>query len=160
MGASPADRPGLLGALLCDKVARVLGTSPERLDVDRPLLQLGIDSLMAIELRNWLEGELRVDLPIVELMKSPSVSGLALLLADRLDTAGRAPSVAAGSNGVASASAHGQHRPARPHLEMAPNELLRRIDDLSSDQVDSVLAALLGETGPLLHSTADRTAAP
>jgi aryl carrier-like protein len=159
MAASPADRPGMLGALLGDKVARVLGTSAERLDVDKPLLQLGIDSLMAVELRNWLEGELRVDLPIVELMKSPSVSGLALLLADRLDAAAQAQSLAAGSNGVVNVSIHGEHGPARPHLELAPNDLLARIDDLSGDQVDSVLAALLDERGALLHSTAGRTAA-
>jgi NADPH:quinone reductase-like Zn-dependent oxidoreductase/acyl carrier protein len=159
MAASPADRPGKLGALLCDKVARVLGTSPERLDIDKPLLQLGIDSLMAVELRNWLEGELRVDLPIVELMKSPSVSGLALLLADRLDTAAQPKPHAAGSNGMVNASVHGQHGPARPHLAMAPNELLARIDDLSGDQVDSMLAALLSERRALLRSTAGRTAA-
>ena len=73
----PTGRPALLEALLRDKVARVLGTSPDRLDGDKPLSQLGIDSLMAVELRNWLEGELQVDLPIVELMRSPSVSGLA-----------------------------------------------------------------------------------
>ena len=87
----PEDRPGLLGTLLRDKVARVLGTSPDRLDGDKPLLQLGIDSLMAVELRNWLEGELQVNLPIVELMRSPSLSGLAELLAERLETAGEAP---------------------------------------------------------------------
>ncbi len=85
IAADRADRPRLLEALLCDKVARVLGTPPERLEVDKPLLQLGIDSLMAVELRNWLEGELLVDLPIVELMRSPSVSGLAELLAERLE---------------------------------------------------------------------------
>ncbi len=48
-----------LDALLRDKVARVLGTSPDRLDGDKPLLNLGIDSLMAVELRNWIEQELR-----------------------------------------------------------------------------------------------------
>ena len=93
LAADPEGRPGLLGALLRDKVARVLGTSPDRLDGDRPLLQLGIDSLMAVELRNWLEGELQVDLPIVELMRSPSVSGLAELLAERLETRRQGPVV-------------------------------------------------------------------
>jgi acyl transferase domain-containing protein/acyl carrier protein len=159
MAASPADRPRMLGALLCDKVARVLGTPPDRLDLDKPLLQLGIDSLMAVELRNWLEGELRVDLPIVELMKSPSVSGLASLLADRLLAAGNALPVRTGSNGAVNGSARAHEGPDRLSLELAPNELLARIDDLSGDQVDSILGALLGGTGQMVHSTAGRRAA-
>jgi len=45
--AADAQVARIVGALLRDKVARVLGTSPDRLAGDTPLLQLGIDSLMA-----------------------------------------------------------------------------------------------------------------
>src|SRR5262249_13021898 len=86
--AAPEERPRLLDALLRDKVARLLGASPARLDGDRPLLQLGLDSLMAVELRNWVEGELRVNLPIVELMRSPSLSRLSELLLASIREAG------------------------------------------------------------------------
>ena len=150
LAADPEGRPGLVEALLRDKVARVLGTSPDRLDGDRPLLQLGIDSLMAVELRNWLEGELQVDLPIVELMRSPSVSGLAELLAERLETGGNGPSrtksAATVTVGERSRS-NGHNGHVRLPLEAAPTELLARIDDLSGDQVDTLLAALLDEKG-------------
>ena len=111
-------------------------------------LQLGIDSLMAVELRNWLEGELRVDLPIVELMRSPSVSGLAELLAERLETVGKAT-----AQDMAARTARRTSRPAvttgtpRCPLEARPTELLARIDDLSGDQVDALLAALLNQSG-------------
>ena len=148
LAADPEARPGLLETLLRDKVARVLGTSPDRLDGDRPLLQLGIDSLMAVELRNWLEGELQVDLPIVELMRSPSVSGLAELLAERLETGAKAPVMRSRH-----ATARRTGRPTVTtatsgcRLEAAPTELLARIDDLSGDQVDALLAALLDEKG-------------
>ena len=107
--ASGGDRPALVGSLLHDKLARVLGMSPDRLDGDKPLLQLGIDSLMAVELRNWLESELRVDLPIVELMRSPCVSGLAEQLAERLEAGGNAPPRDVGRNGTANGSANGHH---------------------------------------------------
>jgi len=157
VAAGPADRPGLLGALLRDKVARVLGTAPDRLEVDKPLLQLGIDSLMAVELRNWLEGELQVDLPIVELMRSPSVSGLAELLAERLETGGKAPSCELGCDGAVKGSADTPDGHGRLPLAMAPNELLARIDDLSGDELDSVLAGLLDERGQVFQSPAGRT---
>ncbi len=146
LAADPADRPNLLEALLRDKVARVLGTSPDRLDGEKPLLQLGIDSLMAVELRNWLEGQLRVDLPIVELMRSPSVSGLAELLAERLEVAAGAAPHEAGRNGTANGHAHGHEAHLLP-VSTAPSDLLARIDDLPGDQVDELLAALLGAQG-------------
>jgi acyl transferase domain-containing protein/aryl carrier-like protein len=150
LAADPEGRPGLVGALLRDKVARVLGTSPDRLDGDTPLLRLGIDSLMAVELRNWLEGELQVDLPIVELMRSPSMSGLADILAERLGTGGKVRSSEVGHNGTAKGPANG-HNGVNGHVrlpvEAAPTALLARIDDLSGDQVDALLAALLDEKG-------------
>ena len=135
----------MLAAMLRDKVAGVLETTPDRLDADKPLLQLGIDSLMAVELRNWLEGQLQVDLPIVELMRSPGVSGLAEVLADRLEDAGTAPAHRPGRNGSANGHHEDNGHAGRP-VPAAPTELLSRIDDLSGDQVDALLAALLDET--------------
>ncbi len=147
LAAEPGDRPELLGAMLRDKVARVLGTSPDRLDGDKPLLQLGIDSLMAIELRNWLEGQLQVDLPIVELMRSPGVSGLAELLVERLEAGGKPPAHEPGPNGATN-SHHGPNGHATLPVPAAPAELLSRVDELPDDQVDVLLAALLDETSP------------
>ena len=147
LAADPEDRPGLVAAMLGDKVARVLGTSADRLDGDRPLLQAGVDSLMAVELRNWLEGELHVDLPIVELMRSPNMSALAALLAERLETGGRSESYEVGRNGARNGSANGQNGYVRAPMEGSPTNLLSRIDDLSGDQVDALLTALMDEQG-------------
>jgi acyl transferase domain-containing protein/NADPH:quinone reductase-like Zn-dependent oxidoreductase/aryl carrier-like protein len=147
LAAGPEQRSGMVEALLHDKVARVLGTSPDRLDGDRPLLQLGIDSLMAVELRNWLEGELRVDLPIVELMRSPSLTGLAAILVERLGEGAESPEHQAGRNGCAHAPADGRNGKATHVIDIVPAELLERIDDLSGDQIDALLAALLDENG-------------
>lgn len=108
---------------------------------------------MAVEMRNWLEGELQVDLPIVELMRSPSVSGLAKLLAERIETGGNALTYEAGRNRTSNglANAHNGHNGHNGHVRLpaqaAATELLSRIDDLSGDQVDTLLAALLEEKG-------------
>ncbi len=140
--AAPAERSVLIGALLRDKLARVLGTEPDRLDDQRPLLQLGIDSLMAVELRNWIEGELRVNVPIADLLRSPSLAALAEVLAERFGPADApAPSAPAaveptpvGTNGHAAASSP---------LEIPAESLLSQLDDLSSDEIDGLLATLL-----------------
>ena len=147
MAAVPEDRSRLLATLLGDKVARVLGTTADRLDVERPLLELGVDSLMAVELRNWLEGELQVDLPIVDLMRSPCLSRLAEVLARRLETGGELAAREVGKNGTAHRIASGRNGQVNLADEEAPMELLARIDDLSGDEVDSLLAALVEEKG-------------
>ncbi len=58
------------------KAGSLLGIAPEKLTADRGLLEMGLDSLMAVELRNWIEGELEVNLPISTLMRSESLSQL------------------------------------------------------------------------------------
>ena len=69
------------------------------------------------------------------------------LLATRLEPVANAQSHVAGRNGKAQAPANGHSRCLTPSLEAAPAELLTRIEDLSGDQVDALLAALLDEKG-------------
>jgi amino acid adenylation domain-containing protein/non-ribosomal peptide synthase protein (TIGR01720 family) len=95
LAAPPEKRKELLLGLLRDKVARVLGSAAARLDLDKPLTESGLDSLMAVELRNWIEGELRLTLPIVELMRGPSVARLADALLQQLSGADAPPAAAA-----------------------------------------------------------------
>ena len=84
--AAPAERKDLLLSMLRDKVARVLGSAAAKLDLEKPLTESGLDSLMAVELRNWIEGELRLSLPIVELMRGPSVNRLTEVLLEQLSS--------------------------------------------------------------------------
>src|SRR5207245_939367 len=62
------------------EVARVLGLPPSRLDVSQPLNTLGIDSLMALELKKQIESELQVEVPLIKVIQGPSVAELAGLL--------------------------------------------------------------------------------
>lgn len=74
--AGPAERPELLGELLARKVARILGASPERVDLDRPFTELGFDSLMAVELTSALRTELGVQVPVVAILQGTDGRGL------------------------------------------------------------------------------------
>jgi acyl transferase domain-containing protein/NADPH:quinone reductase-like Zn-dependent oxidoreductase/aryl carrier-like protein len=117
-----------LETLLRDKVARILGTTPERLDTEKPLLNLGIDSLMAVELRNWIEQEWHVHVPIMEVMRSPSLSNLTELLREQL------------AKGAAHDATCEEAKP------QATEDLLTKIEDLPDEDVDALLTALLDET--------------
>jgi hypothetical protein len=61
-----------------------MGASVEKVDLAKPLTDLGVDSLMAVELKNWVEGELRVTVPIAEVIQGPSVDRLTDILLDQL----------------------------------------------------------------------------
>jgi thioesterase domain-containing protein/NADPH:quinone reductase-like Zn-dependent oxidoreductase/acyl carrier protein len=74
------DAAGLLEAAR-EEVARLLGMPPERLDLARPLGELGLDSLMAVELRNRLAERTGVGLPMVAVLRRPSVQAIGEQLA-------------------------------------------------------------------------------
>jgi acyl carrier protein len=74
--ASAEERPDLLEGYFRRQVAHALAIPAGRLEVDRSLLELGLDSLMAIDLRNRLESELEVSIPMVTLLQGPSVQQL------------------------------------------------------------------------------------
>ena len=76
--ASPDDRLPLLEAMLAEQVMRVLSPGTDyRPDPDRTLLELGMDSLMAIELRNRMTSHLDVTVAVGELMQGPTIHELA-----------------------------------------------------------------------------------
>ncbi len=91
LAAKPSERIEIMTSLLREQVARVLGAAPEKLDVEKPLTEMGLDSLMGVELRNWIEGELRLSVPILELLRGPSVARLAELLVSPLCQSGDGP---------------------------------------------------------------------
>ncbi|KAI1828708.1 hypothetical protein F4861DRAFT_535124 [Xylaria intraflava] len=51
----------------------------EELDIEAPFTSLGIDSLVAIEVRNWLRLRLVIEVSLLEIMRSESILALAKL---------------------------------------------------------------------------------
>ncbi len=81
------DAVAAVEALLRDQVARVVGTAAAKLDAHTSLRDLGFDSLMAVELRNWAESALGVHLRTMEIMRGPTIRQLAGTLVEGLRVA-------------------------------------------------------------------------
>jgi thioesterase domain-containing protein/acyl carrier protein len=60
-----------------DELARIMGIEPAKLEIEQPLSTFGLDSLLALELKNNLEGRLDFTLPMAKLMEGPSIASLA-----------------------------------------------------------------------------------
>jgi acyl carrier protein len=71
----------MLVAMLVAQVAQVLRLPEGKVEVDRPLTSLGMDSLMGLELRNRIESVLGIQVPVTLLWTYPTVAGLARHLA-------------------------------------------------------------------------------
>ena len=80
-------RRALLESFLQEQVAHVLKQARNRIDVHKPFRTLGLDSLMALELRNRLEAGTGIALPATLVWNYPTVEALAPFLAERLDVA-------------------------------------------------------------------------
>ena len=80
--APPSDRKKLLQEHVHEQVLRVLGFGDSfRLDPRRGLSDLGVDSLMSIELRNRLQTSMGVALPSTLIYDFPTVATLVDFLA-------------------------------------------------------------------------------
>lgn len=84
LSADETERAGLVEGFLIDQVSRVLGFSSDRLNIAESLSNLGMDSLMAVELKNRIEANLHLVIPMTQLLQGPSVNQLTTTLVEQL----------------------------------------------------------------------------
>lgn len=65
------------------KLGRILQVSPEQINTTQPLINLGIDSLMAVEVRSWFLKEVNMDVPVLRILGDASPAILCQEAADR-----------------------------------------------------------------------------
>jgi len=85
--ASAEAAPMSIPAFLDQQISRVLGLGAGQLDHNQPLNLLGLDSLMAVELKNRFELALGVEVPLVDLLQGPTLESLAAALIERVASA-------------------------------------------------------------------------
>lgn len=79
-----ADARDVVAELIADRVAAVLGMEADQVDVSRPVADLGLDSLMGMELKLSLEERIGVELPAMLLAEGASVSRIAEKVTNQL----------------------------------------------------------------------------
>lgn len=82
--AGPDERDAVLGQAVRDVVGSVLRVKPDSLRDDQPLTDLGLDSLMGVEIESLIESSIGVALPPTSLMRARTVGQIATLIAEHL----------------------------------------------------------------------------
>ncbi len=90
LSAAPEEQLAILDTFLREQVGKILRVSPAKIDSKRPLNEIGIDSLMAVELIHQIESQTGIAIPTGQLMGgTPTVQKLAEILLTAL-TGGKA----------------------------------------------------------------------
>lgn len=141
--AEPGERQRLLEKHIIEKVARVLKISPSRLDVQHPLNGLGLDSLMAMELKTWIEEELRVEVPITIFLQEPTIAQFSTQLLEQLvssTTSQRMPALH--PEPLSAGKENGQADAGNEISQHEAEQLLAQLNQLSDEEVNSLLDQL------------------
>ena len=80
-----AERPDALVSELATMIEAVSRTPADRLDPDRSVRELGISSLMIVELRKLIEARLDCRVPVARFFEFPTIRSFAAHLAETLD---------------------------------------------------------------------------
>ncbi len=145
-------REKLIDSMLRTKAGSLLGIPAEQIQPDRALLEMGLDSLMAVEMRNWIENQMEIQVPISSLMRTESLAQLTQQLCEIIDGSGISmtsdlaePSEAAGST-ITQPSAETDEPLQRAEdndSEVDAQSLLEQLPDMGEDEVSELLEQLL-----------------
>jgi len=80
-----SERRKILVAYLQEQISRLVGIEASDVEEQQPLQYLGIDSLIAVKLRNRLRTDLSVDVNAVEFMADDSLADLVVAVSQLLD---------------------------------------------------------------------------
>jgi thioester reductase-like protein len=146
--AAPQDRPAIIERFMRQQVAKVLRLSAAKLDPNRPLTELGLDSLAGVELLARLESQIGMSTSPTRLMKNATLSQLAETML-----------IAVMGEGSAGPPTDGLRRP-ETQLDADDLDIATTADETDRARAESEAAreaagvdpaadALLGETVPL-----------
>ena len=87
LAVEPVQRRSILEAHLREQIVQVLRIAPSRVEEHTAIGSLGLDSLMALDLRNRLEDSLELTLPVTLIWNYQTIADLAPHLAEKMEIA-------------------------------------------------------------------------
>ncbi|MGE3912020.1 MAG: beta-ketoacyl reductase, partial [Chloroflexota bacterium] len=151
LAAGEDERLALVEAYLTTQVCQVLRLRPAEFDPRRSLTEFGLDSLMAVELKNRIEAALGLRLQISTVLTSPDLVALAEAVVNRLsnhaDSSGEAQPTAPMTLDLHNGMHVNGDRVAivETMLMQDTADLLSNLDGFSDEQVTQLLGAMLPE---------------
>ena len=127
LAVAPAKRVAFTETYIRNELARVLHRDVDEIDVDTPLNEMGLDSLMGLELKTRIEQELEMRVPVGEFVEAPTIAQLAVKVVGWLEN----PEYASKS------AAQLKQQLAQTDVSAA----LSRMGDASDDQVSALLTS-------------------
>lgn len=84
MSATKEEALEILQESFATKLVAMLQLGDQKVEHEAPLLELGIDSLVAVEVRSWFLKELKVDIPVLKVVGGASLSELCARALEKL----------------------------------------------------------------------------
>ncbi len=129
------ERRSILETFLQEQVGAVLKRSASRIELTRPLRGMGLESLMALELRNRLEAATHTRLPATLAWNHPTVELLARFIGSKMGIDLAEPVAA----GFREAATLGSRDPGMSEDDGDVEDLLAEIEQMSEDEVRRVM---------------------
>jgi len=82
--AAPGEKRDVIGRALRDVIGSVLRVKPDSLRDDQPLTDLGLDSLMGVEIETSIESSIGVALPPASLLRARTIGQIINLIAEHM----------------------------------------------------------------------------
>ena len=81
--ADPDSASIIVKEALVKKVANILRIPPSEVDASRPMYQYGVDSLVALEVRNWITREMKANATLLEILAAVPMETFATQVAQK-----------------------------------------------------------------------------
>lgn len=140
LGTGSANRQPLLQSYFREGLAKILRMPAARLNVQQPLTEIGVDSLMAMEFRTAIQVNLGVTIPLVSFLQGPSLAGLARMVIEQL-----AEPTERIIEDLSNASKSGSSPPELDSLHHQRDKPHETLGYFSNQEIDTLLESMLDE---------------
>lgn len=129
--ASPEGRLDVVTGYLQQQICLALKLAPDQINLNSSLNMMGMDSLMAMELRNRVKTDLKIDIPVSQIMAGQNTVEIAHYLEEKLSESAVNSQI---------------EKMSETTIEQLTEEaLLNNLNELSDAQVVSLLSTMLTE---------------